>query len=422
MVEERSNTIRSLGGDRQNNSDRTPLPHLNIDVFLRSDEFISEFRDLARDRVSARIQIDVHMGGVASACRLYADNPTPNVVFLELETDNIPYAFTSLETFADLCDSGTKVIILGHNNDVAFYRELIARGVSEYLLLPVHLETLIDTLYKLFSEKTQSKGRIVAVCGTKGGVGASTVAHHLAYAMAELSDTPTLLVDLDIAFGTAALTFDQSPTKGIAELLFASQFDIGGMMERLSFSGGGNLNVIGTGASLYRVFDVSPAMVDNLVQHIRDSYRLAILDVPHQWSEWIRFLLSDANDIVLVTAPDIPSLRNTKAIADALVEARPNDPMPRIVLNMVGMLKRQELRLTDFEKASGLTIHTTIPHSPEMFSQATNEGTLIFGRNQKSKETKIFYSLAQDVLDAKPAMKKSSVMGPLLSKFTFWKI
>ena len=124
--------------------------------------------------------------------------------------------------------------MIGHVNDVQLYRDLIRRGVSEYLIAPLEPLDILRTLSELYiSPEARNLGRVIAVMGAKGGVGASTVAHNISWAIARNLDASTVVVDLDIAFGTAGLNFNQDPPQGIAEAVFAPERLDSNMLDRL---------------------------------------------------------------------------------------------------------------------------------------------------------------------------------------------
>ena len=121
------------------------------------------------------------MGGAPAAVEAYKSAPTPNVVVLEAPAGR-DALLGQLEELAQYCDAGTKVVVLGKLNDIVLYRQLIARGVSEYLVTPFGVVDFVQAMSQLFSVPgAKPLGRVIAVVGAKGGVGASTVAHNLAW-------------------------------------------------------------------------------------------------------------------------------------------------------------------------------------------------------------------------------------------------
>ena len=85
-----------------------------------------------------------------------------------------------------LADQITKVMVIGAANDIPLYRELIRKGVSEYLTTPLTPVQLIRTIAGLYADPaTPFVGRQIAVVGARGGSGSSTLAHNLAWSISE---------------------------------------------------------------------------------------------------------------------------------------------------------------------------------------------------------------------------------------------
>src|SRR5205823_9566128 len=117
------------------------------------------------------------MGGMAAAVEAYRSAPTPNVIVVEADGRNNILA--GLDQLANVCDAGTRVVVIGRINDVSLYRELVRRGVSDYVIAQVGTLDVVRSICNLFSApEAKSVGRIIAVVGAKGGVGASTIAHN----------------------------------------------------------------------------------------------------------------------------------------------------------------------------------------------------------------------------------------------------
>jgi pilus assembly protein CpaE len=180
-----------------------PLPHVAIQVFSETSQVMAIVEEASHDRRMARAQLRIQAGGVAAAVEAYRDAPTPNVIVIETISDS-QGLLDHLDELAGYCDEGTRVVVLGHVNDVPLYRELIRRGVSEYLVVPITVLGFIQALSEIFSNPTAKPvGRSIAVIGAKGGVGASTIAHNLSHTIARDLEVETVIVDLDLPFGTA---------------------------------------------------------------------------------------------------------------------------------------------------------------------------------------------------------------------------
>jgi len=200
----------------------------------------------------------MQMGGIAAALEAYRTSPTPNVVILESE-DRGTGLLGGLDELANVCDAGTRVIVIGRHNDVVFYRELIRRGISDYMIAPVSTIDVVRTVCSLFSAPdAKPVGKILAVIGAKGGVGASTVAHNVAWAVARDVHLDSVIVDLDLPFGTAGLDYNQDPPQGVADAVFAPDRVDTAFIDRLLSKCTDHLSLLAAPATLDRVYDFGP--------------------------------------------------------------------------------------------------------------------------------------------------------------------
>src|SRR5215207_3979830 len=314
-----------------------PVPRVTILAFCEIASVAETIEAASSDRRMQKAHIKVQMGGAPAAVEAYRNAPTPNVILIEAEKDQRAI-LGYLDTLAEFCDAGTKVVVIGHINDVVLYRELIRRGISEYLIAPVDVLDLVRAISDLFSgPDAKPVGRTIAVVGAKGGVGASTIAHNLAWAIARGLGTPTTLADLDIAFGTAGLDFNQDPPQGIAEAVFAPDRLDDNLVELLLSKCSDNLSLLAAPAVLDRTTDLTETALDGLIDILRRMIPNIVLDVPHAWTAWVRRMLISADEIVIVAAPELASLRNAKSLFELLKQNRPNDRTPKVLLNQVGM-------------------------------------------------------------------------------------
>ena len=173
----------------------------------------------------------------------------------------------------------------------------------------------------------------VTFLGAKGGVGSSTVAHNCAWGISNLFSTEVILTDLDLAFGTTNINFDQDPPQGIAEAVFSP--------ERLD------------DVFLDRTYDFSSNTFEPVLEIVQGSAPVTVLDLPHIWASWSQAVLKEVDDVVVTATPNLANLRNTKNLIDTLTKMWPNDKAPRLVLNQVGMPKRPEISFTEFLRTAG---------------------------------------------------------------------
>jgi pilus assembly protein CpaE len=414
----------SQGGDRTMSDmneaeDRViaPVPRITIQAFCETPDVAASIQAAAEDRRMQKAQLKVLMGGAPAAVEAYRHSPTPNVIVLESHGDRFAL-LALLDQLSEVCDGGTKVMVVGHVNDVILYRELMRRGVSEYIIAPVAVLDIVRSISELFSGPgADPVGRTVAVVGAKGGVGASTVAHNLSWAMARQLSVSTVVVDLDIAFGTAGLDFNQDPPQGIAEAIFAPERLDANLVDRLLSRCSDNLSLLAAPAMLERTTDLVETALDGLLDILRSSVPCIVLDVPHAWTAWVRRTLIGADEIVIVAAPELASLRNAKNLYDTLRQARPNDRKPKILLNQVGVPKRPEIAAAEFAKALGTDISASLPFDAQLFGTAANNGQMIAEVQASGKIAGAFKDLGGAITGrAEPRRSKGNLLEPILAR------
>lgn len=394
-----------------------PVPRVSMQAFCETPAVAEVIEQAAADRRMARAHVKVHMGGAPAAIEAYRAAPTPNVIVIEMSGDR-EQLHGHLEALSEFCDPGTKVVVVGRLNDIVLYRDLMARGISDYLVAPMTVIDVIRAVSHLYHHPTaQPVGRIIALTGAKGGSGASTISHNLAWSIAKELDIATVIADLDLAFGTAGLDYNQDPPQGIAEAIFAPDRLDNNLVERLLSKCTDKLSLLAAPATLERPYDFSDGAFDGILDILRASVPCTVLDIPHQWSAWTRRLLTGADEVVVVAAPDLANLRNTKNILDALRLARPNDAKPKLVLNGVGLVKRPEIAAADFAKAVELEPLATIPFDAKLFGTAANNGQMIAEVEANGRTTQIIHEIARAVTGRMEFKRgKRNLLQPLLAR------
>jgi pilus assembly protein CpaE len=394
-----------------------PLPRVAIQAFCESLDLKDVLEDCQSDRRMAKAMVKIQDGGVNACVEAYRGAPTPNIIIIESNGDRHGL-LARLDELSQYCDEGTRVVVVGQTNDVMLYRELMRRGVSEYLIMPVNIMEMIGALSALYNSPDSGVvGRSIAVLGAKGGVGASSIAHNLAFAISETFDAATVLVDLDLPFGTAGLDFNQDPSQGVADAVFAPDRLDANLLDRLLSKCTERLSLLAAPATLERTYDLRETDVDGVSDLLRASTPYVVYDIPHLWTAWARRVLISADEVVLVCAPDLANLRNAKTILDVVKQARPNDSRPSLILNTVGVPKRPEISVAEFAKALEISLSGVIPFDPALFGAASNNGQMLSEVQAKAKAVETITELA-GVVTGKASAKatKKSFLEPLISK------
>jgi len=393
-----------------------PAPRVSVQAFCETEETAAAVRSAGEDRRLGKAHLSVQMGGVAAAIEAYHTVPTPNVIILE--TEGRSDILAGLDELATVCDAGTRVVVIGSINDVAPYRELVRRGVNDYVVGPVETIDVVRSICSLFAaSEAVASGRVIAVVGAKGGVGSSTIAHNIAWAIARDIALDSVVIDLDLAFGTAGLDYNQDPLQGIANAVFSPDRLDTSFMERLLSKCTDRLSLLAAPATLEQVYDFGANAFDSIFDTLRMTTSCIVLDVPHQWSGWTKRALVGADDILIVAEPDLANLRNTKNMLNMLKASRPNDRPPLYCLNQVGMPRRPEINSRGFVKTIESPPIAAIPFDSRLFGMAANNGQMIAEISANHRTAKMFLQIAQRLTGRGETKKpRGSFFSPILRK------
>ncbi len=394
-----------------------PIPRVNIQAFCEDQETAAAIQKASEDRRLAKAHVSVQMGGVQAAVAFYKSASTPNLVMIESLLDRRDM-LADLDRLSEVCDPGTKVIVIGHVNDVLLYRELTRRGVSEYVVAPVKVAQIIESISSIYTDpQTGPIGQVVAFVGAKGGSGSSTVCHNTAFAIATSTKTDVVIADLDLPFGTAGLDFNQDPLQGIADALATPERLDEVLLDRLLSRCSDHLSLFAAPGSLDKPYDLDPSACETVLDVMRENVPWIAVDVPHLWTGWAKQMVLKADLVVITAVPDLANLRNTKNLIDQLKASRPNDRPPILVLNQVGVPKRPEISVKDFGHAIELEPKIVIDFDAQLFGTAANNGQMINEVSDRSKAAEAFRALANLLTDrSEEKSEKSSLLAPILAR------
>ena len=392
-----------------------PLPRISVHAFCESEAMARTMERCGQDRRMAKVSLKVSSASIAAAASMFASAPTPNLLILETGAQPGDI-MDELAPLAEVCDPSTKVVIVGRYNDIPLYRELIRNGISEYMVGPVGMADVMNAMAAIFIDPdAEPLGRSVAFIGAKGGSGSSTIAHNCAFDISSLFQTEVILADLDLAYGTANIDFDQDPPQGLSEAIFAPERLDEVFLDRLLAKCSEHLSLLAAPSMLDRAYDLEKGAFQPVLEVLQRSAPVTVLDVPHAWSEWTRTLLSEVDELVITAVPDLANLRNTKNMLDALKKLRPNDRPPHLILNQVGMPKRPEIAPADFCEPLGVEPVAIIPFDAQLFGTAANSGRMIAEMDRKSPTAETFSQIAHLVTGRATVTKpKKAGLGKML--------
>jgi len=259
----------------------------------------------------------VHEGGAAAARELLEKHPAPQVLLVDASDSADPIA--AMDALADVCDPGAKVIVLGQANDIGLYRALMRMGVAEYLVKPLSAEVLIETLRRLqrpeAAPAAARPARVIAVIGARGGVGATSLAVSTAWELAHAHQQRTVLLDLDLQFGAAALSLDLEPGRGLRDIL-ANPERIDALLVASAMTRvGDRLRVLGAEEPLEDEIAVGPEGLRALLDALSETCDAVVIDTPRRGDALAREVLLRADSVVVVTDLTLPAMRDAQRVA-----------------------------------------------------------------------------------------------------------
>jgi pilus assembly protein CpaE len=389
------------------------IPSISIQAFCEADSTAAALEAASADRRLAKAQMEVSTGGIDAAIALAL---APNILVVETMLARAQM-LARLGRLVDRCDAATKIIAIGHANDIPLYRELMKRGIAEYLIAPISPSQFIEAVAGLCGASAGGQaGRLIAFIGAKGGTGSSTVCHNVAWAMSETLKCEVVVADLDLAFGTVGLDFNQETMHGVAEALQAPERLDQVALDRLLTRCSQHLSILAAPVALDRDYDISPGACRAVLDALRQHAPFTAVDLPHAWTPWLRQVLLAADDVVITAAPDLANLRNAKNLVDML-ESHNGGP-PRLVINMARRRKRPDLSVEELSSALDLEPALVIELDTETFGFAANNGQMVEEYARKARAAQQFRTLALALAQRAEAKEphRPSPLAPILER------
>ncbi|ABF52843.1 CpaE family protein [Sphingopyxis alaskensis] len=372
-------------------------------------------------------------GGLRNAVQSLSVSASPNILFVDMSESGDP--INDINALAEVCEPGTVVIAAGQINDVRLYRDLLSSGIQDYLLKPLSLDQVRESLTMAQAMLSAPKHadmhddkphHMMAVVGVRGGVGASMVATSLAWAISEQADRQTALLDLDVHFGTGALTLDLEPGRGLIDAIDNPSRIDGLFIERAMVRASDKLSLLSAEAPIHQPVMTDGSAFFQLEEELRNAFEMTIVDIPRQVLIPFPHLVSEAGTILLVSDVTLAAARDTIRL---LSWFKQNVPGARVLLvankfqSAIGELSRKE-----FESSIERAIDIVIPFDPKLVAQAAKLGKSYAETCKGTKAAQVWTNLMRLILDGADvesevaaASAKSKSGGSLLGKLGFTK-
>ena len=346
----------------------------------------------------------VVMGGLHSAVQTLAVSASPHILFIDLSDSQEP--LNEINNLAEVCEPGTIVIATGQINDVRFYRELLASGIQDYLLKPLNPDQLRDALFNaqaMFmaprSEGSEAPPHVaVAVIGTRGGVGTSTFATSLGWLLSDKLNRSVAMLDLDLYFGTTALTLDLEPGRGLLDAIDNPSRIDGLFIERAMVRASERLAVLSAEAPINQPMLTDGGTFYQLQEEFRTVFDCSIIDLPRHMMIQHPQLMAGTNVTVLVTELTLAAARDTIRMLSWLKTNAPHCQVV-IVANKV-QVNNLEISRKDFEQSIERAIDILLPFDPRQAAQSAKLGKPLAEIARGGKLGALYAQASQMVLAA----------------------
>lgn len=324
----------------------------------------------------------------------------PNVAFVDLgDTSEGLRVVRALSQEAP--DIG--ILCVGPELEADALLEVMRAGAGEYLPRPFTVEDTEEAFARLrrrvrtAPEEKGQQGRLTVVFSPKGGVGVTTVAVNLAVTLRQLTERPTLLVDLAPALGTAALLLGVQPRYSYLDVVQNFHRIDEELFRSFLTEDETGVHLL---ASPPRADDLNgPSMeeVSGLFRLCRRHFTNVVVDCGNTLTGSVDAALLEADEQILVATPELPTLRNLQRALEVIESHGTNGRRPpKIVVNQfaegVGLATR------DIEEGLGVDVAATIERADPEATESINLGRpLVLGK--RSRFTKAVEALAREVAD-----------------------
>ena len=395
------------------------VPRINISIFCQTPTLTALAEQAASDRRLDKAHVTLQTGDAFRAAQVFTYEQTPNLIILEA-SESQGDLLEGLAKLAEVCDPSTQVVIIGAINDIKLYRALMERGISDYLVAPRSPLEIVSAVSSLYADPQAAPvGKTYAFVGARGGTGSSVICHNVAWAMAERCLSDTVVMDLDLPFGTGSLDFEQDPSQGLAEALGAPERLDDVLLERLLQKCTDRLSLFAAPNLLDRDYEMSTESFEQVIEMVRGTAPSVVLDLPQGWTSWTQKQLQTADAVVITATPDLASFRNAKNMVETLIGARGPDGTPLLVLNQTGVKGRPEVAAEQFAEALEIEPFAVLPFEPTEFGVAETNAQSLCEAAPKSKATEEVQRLAATLLgrDEVSAAPSASVVKSVLGLF-----
>lgn len=398
----------------------------SISSSLGSDQLVAfVLDDETRRSVTAAIEPRwpaalIHEGGLTAALSLLSQEPSPPLLVVDFSGCEDPIA--GLRSLLSVCQPGCRIVALGDVNDIGLYHAMVTAGAANYVLKPIDPEVLVgaiegshNTLQHVAPQAETHKVRVMCVLGARGGVGTSLIATNTAWLLAHEMKKTVAIIDLDVQFGTVALSLDLEPSHGLREALEHPGRIDGLFLASAMVHESENLFVFSAEEPLEDDVHIQNSAFEHIVENLPADLDAVVVDLPSHMAVTRREVLAAADCIVVVSDPSLAGMRDTLRLTQFISDVSPN-AVVLVVANKVGAARSLEIPRGDFEKGVEMPVRHFLPFDPKVTAAAANAGKPLATINRRSELVAAIGRLAEAMAGERPKRGKMPGIRRLFGK------
>lgn len=315
---------------------------------------------------------------------------SPSQIVLDLGARGSDILF-EVDALAEHCDANTRVVAVGTTNDIGLYRELIARGVIDYLPMPANARDVFEALNRArpspraaaqaapgaANQSPSRNGRVIACIGAGSGDGASMLALNSAYAISTLMPGNTVLIDMDYQFGMIAKQVDLQAAFGIRELFDNPDRGVDATLLKRMVAKYGALDVISAPADLRFLPNMDATTMRSLIGVLRENYDTIVIDLPHVWLPWVATVIQEADKVVMVAQLWLKSVAHAARMMKVWRDMGVSADKIVVVINRAGAKFKEAVDEGDFERVCAAQIRFRLANDIRTIGAAESQAKTV---------------------------------------------
>lgn len=357
----------SILGDKDRSESRT----VSFAAFVQDASSKTELTRFIK--ASTVTDSHVELGNVDNAINwLKKAGRSPSRLLVDISGSSGP--LDELDRLANACEPSVEVYVAGDRNDVGLYRSLLQRGVQDYLVKPLGTELLRRILEKNESNTVRQRrlGKVITVVGTRGGVGTTSVAVHLARALsAGGAHRRVVYIDLDVYGGSGTSMLGLSGANSLVEIMGNVDRLDPQYLERTLTTADSRLYALGADLDYMEPYDPPEGVLGKLLTTLSQHFHYVVLDIPKRSGAFTSEVFFHASLACIVTDPSVYSARNLVRLARH-IESHPNPATIYNIMNQPQPFNRSKPDFNDFTKTVDLPIAVQIGYDAQALSLAEN--------------------------------------------------